>query len=197
MVIELPWTVVERQTRPDTGNPESDGHRKSMKDESQGSKHAPACALARTVRIRREGLRRRKEGTIKINVDKMRCSRVETRDHRRMQAAQNRRKKLLAFISRCCRIGVVQTPAPMELRFLEGPPPGGFSVSRSFDSISFANKDQSERGGTPESECPNRSLPYSRRHGKCNTTSRCVPIKRTRSESIIPASPKRPYNAPV
>jgi len=48
-----------------------------MKDESQGSKHAPACALARTVRIRREGLRRRKEGTIKINVDKMRRSRDE------------------------------------------------------------------------------------------------------------------------
>ena len=68
--------MVERQTRPDAGNPESDGHRKSVKDESQCSKLAPACALARTVLIRREGLRPRNEGTIKFNVDKIRLSGV-------------------------------------------------------------------------------------------------------------------------
>ena len=150
----------------------------------------PHARSAGRLRIKRRALRQRERGTIVNQCGQDGALRGERQTIRRIRAAQSRRKKVLAFISRCCRIGVVQTPAPMELRFLEGPPPGGFSVSRSFDSISFANLDQSERGETPESECPNRSLPYSRRHGKSNTTSRCVHRKYTRSESSFPHCPK-------
>jgi hypothetical protein len=48
------------------------------------------------------------------------------RKHRRMEAAQNRRKKALAFLEGSARVGIA-TSLLLQFQFLEGPPPGGFS----------------------------------------------------------------------
>jgi hypothetical protein len=52
------------------------------------------------------------------------------RKHRQIQATQNRRKKALAFFLDSARVGIV-TSLLLQFQFLEGPPPGGFSLFRS------------------------------------------------------------------
>ena len=77
-------------------------------------------------------------------------------------------QKALAFFEDSARVGIVQITAHA-VQFLEGPPPGGFSLSRSLDFLqTVVNKE----GPDPESDWPSQSLPDSLSLGKRDTTFR-------------------------
>ena len=82
--------------------------------------------LVIVVRIRREGLRQLEWRNFKNGVDKMAGFCGKRVDDRQRRAAQNCRKKALAFASDCCRIGVVRRPLLQSFSFKKARLPAGF-----------------------------------------------------------------------